>query len=114
MSIYSPDGLRDVFFGTARKHATDRGYEFRNEGSIRQFAMHGADTIFQRVAANGVTPDHPRILRLITDAEYHSKQFIDVMIQSHRGRAGAQGGVLEDVDFQFSSSWFSPMWPFCT
>lgn len=114
MSISTVDGLRDVFFDTMRNHAGDRGYEFSRTIPIRQFATQGATAVYRRITDNGWDPFHPQIMREITEAENHSKQFIDGMIRNHRGRTGAQGGVLEDVDFQYSSSWFSPMWPFCT
>jgi hypothetical protein len=113
MPITTQTELADVFFGTAQKHASDRGYEFRNPTQIQQHARQGADAIFDRIQRNRVDPYHPGILRTITEAEYHEKRFVDLMIVNHRGRQG-QGGILEDVDFQFSSSWLSPMWPFCT
>ena len=113
MPITTESDLTDVFVGTAEKHAGDRGYEFRNSHRIRQHAQQGADAIFERIKRTGADPYHPEIMREITEAEYHSKRFIDTMIQSHRQRPGAQGGLLEDEDFQFSSSWLSPMYPFC-
>jgi hypothetical protein len=114
MPISSEPDLADVFFETAQKHVADRGYEFGNAQQFRQLAREGADKIFERARRNGVGAYDPRIMGQITEAEYHSKRFLDRMILSHRNRTGAQGGVLEDADFQFSSSWLSPMWPFCT
>ena len=113
MPIDTPDRLADVFYGTVEKHASDRGYEFANPQRFQRLAIHGAGVVFQRIRANNVNPYHPNVLRIIREAEYHSKRFVDGMIISHRGRPGAQGGILEDVDFQASSSLFSPIYPFC-
>jgi hypothetical protein len=63
-----------------QKHASDRGYELRNPQRFQQLATHGAQVIFQRIAANNVDPYHPNILRVISEAEYHSKRFVDGMI----------------------------------
>jgi hypothetical protein len=112
MPIDTPDNLANVFYGTVEKHASDRGYEFANPQRFRQLAEQGARVIFRRISANNFDPFHPSILGVLTEAEFHSKRFVDGMILNHRRRAG-QGGVLEDVDFQASSSMLSPIYPFC-
>jgi hypothetical protein len=113
MPIDTATNLAHVFYETVQKHASDRGYQFWNSQRLQQLADQGANVIFQRIAANNVHPYNPNILRIIREAEDNSKRFVDGMIINHRGRPNAQGGVLEDVDFQFSSLRHSPIYPFC-
>ncbi|MGO9609540.1 MAG: hypothetical protein ACLPT4_07880 [Verrucomicrobiia bacterium] len=113
ISIDTPDDLAEVFYGTVEKHASDRGYKFADPQPFHQLATHGSHVIFRRIKVGNVDPYHDNILRVIVQAEYDSKRFVDWMILNHRHRPGAQSGILEDVDFQASSSLNSPLYPFC-